>query len=71
MRELFTNLRLRCRALWKWWQLESDLEDEPAFYLTVIASAANHYAEVGVRNPEFLRRSGCNDAGRGDSHTRG
>lgn len=32
---LFTNLRLRWRALWKRRQLESDLEDELAFHLAM------------------------------------
>src|SRR5216684_474961 len=35
MREAFTNLRLRWRALWKRRQLESDLEDELAFHLAM------------------------------------
>jgi hypothetical protein len=35
MREVMTKLRLRWRALWKRRQLESDLEDEPAFHLAM------------------------------------
>ena len=52
MRGLFTNLRLRWRALWKRRQLESDLEDELAFHL-VMREQKNQ--EAGVE--ESARRS--------------
>ncbi len=35
MRDLFTSLRLRLRALWRRRQLEGDLEDELAFHLAM------------------------------------
>ena len=40
MREVWTNLRLRWRALWKRGQLESDLEDELAFHLAMRGEGA-------------------------------
>ncbi len=57
MREALTNLRLKCRALWRRRRLESDLEDELAFHL---AMREEKNRQAGVT--ESARRSFGNPA---------
>ena len=55
MRELFTNFRLRWRALWKRRQLESDLEDELAFHLAMREEQKGEGARRAFGNVELVK----------------